>query len=131
MVTVRGLVAASFALLLAGCVNQSTWTPTVDSFGDPNAWRISQDEAQCRQLATQAAGSSVQKTAERVGIGGALGAAAGAAIGAAAGDAGMGAAIGAAAGGFGGGAYEGFATNASFKRDFDQCMRERGHEVID
>jgi hypothetical protein len=42
----------------------------------------------------------------------------------------MGAAIGAAAGGFGGGAYEGFATNADFKSAFDQCLRERGHQVI-
>ena len=78
----------------SGCVNQNTWVPTVDTYGDPNAWRLSQDEAQCRQLAMQASGSTVKKTAEGVGIGGLLGAAAGAAIGAAAGDPGMGAAIG-------------------------------------
>ena len=118
------------AFALAGCVNQNTWTPTVDTYGDPNAWRLSQDEAQCRQLAMQAAGSSLKKTAEGTGIGGLLGAAAGAAIGAAAGDPGMGAAIGAAAGGFGGGAYEGFATNADFEKDFENCLRERGHQVI-
>ncbi len=118
------------ALVLSGCVNQNTWVPTVDTYGDPNAWRLSQDEAQCRQLAMQASGSSVKKTAEGVGIGGLLGAAAGAAIGAAAGDPGMGAAIGAAAGGFGGGAYEGFATNKSFESDFDNCLRGRGHQVI-
>ena len=118
------------ALLLAGCVNQNTWTPTVDSYGDPNGWRLSQDEAQCRQLAMQASGSSVRKTAEGAAIGGLLGAAAGAAIGAAAGNAGMGAAVGAAAAGFGGGAYEGIETNAQFKSDFDQCLRERGHQVL-
>ena len=72
--------------VLAACVNQNTWTPTVDTYNDPNAWRISQDEAQCRQLASQASGGgSVRKTAEGVGIGGLLGAAAGAAIGAVAG----------------------------------------------
>jgi outer membrane lipoprotein SlyB len=118
------------ALALAGCVNQNTWTPTVDTYGDPNAWRLSQDEAQCRQLAMQAAGNSVKKTAMGTGIGGLLGAAAGAAIGAAAGDPGMGAAVGAAAGGFGGGAYEGFSTNDAFKTDFENCLRERGHRVI-
>jgi outer membrane lipoprotein SlyB len=118
------------ALALTGCVNQNTWTPTVDTYGDPNAWRLSQDEAQCRQLAMQANGSSVKKSAEGTVIGGLLGAAAGAAIGAAAGNAGMGAAVGAAAGGFGGGAYEGFSSNAAFQNAFDQCLSERGHRVI-
>ena len=124
------LLLAIAALVLAGCVNQNTWAPTVDTYGDPSAWRLSQDEAQCRQLAMQSSGNSLRKTAEGTGIGGLLGAAAGAAIGAAAGSPGMGAAIGAAAGGFGGGAYEGFATNAAFKSAFDQCLRERGHQVL-
>ena len=105
------------AFLLAGCVNQNSWAPTVDTYGDPNAWRLSQDEAQCRQLAMQAAGSSVKKTAEGAGIGGLLGAAAGAAIGA-------------GVGGLGGGAYEGLSTNAAFKSDFENCLRGRGHQVI-
>ncbi len=118
------------ALLLAGCVNQNQWSPTVDTYGDPNAWRLSQDEAQCRQLAMQSSGGSVRKTAEGTAIGGLLGAAAGAAIGAAAGNAGMGAAVGAAAGGFGGGGYEAFSTNADFKRAFDECLSERGHRVL-
>jgi outer membrane lipoprotein SlyB len=127
----RLLVALGIgALALTGCVNQNSWTPTVDTYGDPHAWRLSQDEAQCRQLAMHAAGGSLKQTAEGTGIGGLLGAAAGAAIGAAAGDPGMGAAIGAAAGGFGGGAYEGFSTSAAFKKDFDDCLRERGHKVI-
>ena len=126
----RTLLAAACALVLAGCVNQNTWTPTVDTYGDPNAWRLSQDEAQCRQLAMQSSGGSVKNTAEGVGIGGLLGAAAGAAIGAAAGSPGMGAAIGAAAGGFGGGAYESFDTGSAFKSAFDQCLRQRGHDVI-
>lgn len=122
--------AALAALALAGCVNQNTWTPTVDTHNDPNAWRLSQDEAQCRQLALSASGGSLKKTAEGTAIGGLLGAAAGAAIGAAVGVPGMGAAVGAAAGGFGGGAYEGFDTGAAFKQAFDQCLRERGHQVI-
>ena len=126
----RMLLAAACALGLAGCVNQNTWTPTVDTYGDPNAWRLSQDEAQCRQLAMQTSGSSVKKTAEGVGVGGLIGGALGAAVGAAAGSPGMGAAIGASVGGFGGGAYEGFDTNAAFKSAFDQCLRERGHQVI-
>jgi outer membrane lipoprotein SlyB len=122
----KTLLLTAFVLVLAGYVNQSTWTPTVNTYGTSNEWRRSQDEAQCRQLAMQAAGNSVEKTAEGVGIGGALAAAAGAA----AGNPGRGAAVGAAAGGFAGGDYEGFETNAAFKSDFDQCLRQRGYQVI-
>jgi len=117
-------------LIAAGCVNQNTWTPTVDTYGDPNAWRLSQDEAQCRQLAMSVSGSSTKRTAEGAGIGALLGAAAGAAIGAAAHDPGIGAAIGAGVGGSAGGGYEAFESNSAFKRAYEQCLRERGHEVL-
>ena len=123
-------VALLAGLLGAGCVNQNTWTPTVDTYGDPNAWRLSQDEAQCRQLAISVSGSSTKRTAEGAGIGALLGAAAGAAIGAAAHDPGIGAAIGAAAGGSAGGGYEAFESNSAFKRAYEQCLRQRGHEVL-
>src|SRR5262245_65084 len=117
-------------LIAAGCVNQNTWTPTVDAYGDPNAWRLSQDEAQCRQLAMSVSGSSTKRTAEGAGIGALLGAAAGAAIGAAAHDPGIGAAIGAGVGGSAGGGYEAFESNSAFKRAYEQCLRERGHAVL-
>jgi uncharacterized protein YcfJ len=116
--------------LFAGCVNQNTWTPTVDTYGDPNAWRLSQDEAQCRQLALSVSGSSTRKTAEGTGIGALLGAAAGAAIGAAAHDPGAGAAIGAAVGGATGGGVEAYKSNKAFEQAYERCLRERGHEVL-
>ena len=117
-------------LALAGCVNQNTWSPTVDPYTDPNAARLGTDEAQCRQIATQSSGGSLQQTGKGAILGGLLGAAAGAAIGAAAHDPGMGAAIGAAAGGFGGGAYEGTKSNQGFQQVFTNCLRERGHKVL-
>jgi outer membrane lipoprotein SlyB len=117
-------------IALAGCVNQNTWSPTVDPYTDPNAARLGTDEAQCRQIATQSSGGSLEQTGKGAILGGLLGAAAGAAIGAAAGNAGMGAAIGAATGGFGGGAYEGAKTSKSFQQVFTNCMRERGHTVL-
>ena len=117
-------------LALAGCVNQNTWTPTVDPYTDKNAARLGVDEAQCRQIAQQSSGGSLHETGKGALIGGLLGAAAGAAIGAAAGDPGMGAAIGAAAGGFGGGAYQGTKSNQGFQQVFTNCMRERGHTVL-
>jgi len=127
---VRMRYAAIAAVVLVGCVNQNTWTPTVDTYNDPNAWRLSQDEAQCRQLAMSVSGSSTKRTAEGAGIGALLGAAAGAAIGAAAHDPGIGAAIGAGVGGSAGGGYEAFESNSAFKRAYEQCLRERGHQVL-
>lgn len=117
-------------LALAGCVNQNTWTPTVDPYTDPHAARLATDEAQCRQIAIKASGGSLHETGKGAILGGLLGAAAGAAIGAAAGDPGMGAAVGAAAGGFGGGAYQGYKSNQSFEQVFENCLRERGHNVL-
>jgi hypothetical protein len=116
--------------VLAGCVNQNTWTPTVDTYGDPNAWRLSQDEAQCRQLAISVSGSSTRKTAEGAGIGALLGAAAGAAIGAAAHSPGAGAAIGAAVGGTAGGGYKAYTSDTAFRQAYERCLRERGHRVL-
>ena len=118
------------ALALAGCVSQNSWTPTIDPYTDPNAARLGIDESQCRQIAQQSSGGSLQQTGKGALLGGLLGAAAGAAIGAAAHDPGMGAAIGAAAGGFGGGAYESSKTSQSFQQVFTNCMRERGHTVL-
>jgi len=122
--------AVLVVLLLLGCVNQNTWTPTIDPYGDPNAARITQDEVECRQLAEQASGGSLRKTAEGVGIGGAIGAAAGAALGAIVGSPGAGAAMGATLGGFGGGMSEGSKSNQTFQSAFDECMTNRGHKVL-
>ena len=93
------------SILLTACASQGGWTPTVDSYNDPNAYRINQDMAECKQLAGQASGGTATETAVGAGTGALLGAAGGAIIGAFTGSPGTGAAIGAAAGGFGGGAY--------------------------
>jgi len=115
---------------LSGCVSQTQWRPTVDTYGSSRAQFVSRDEQECRQLAMQRSGSTTGETARGAVGGGLLGAAAGAAIGAAAGNAGRGAAIGAAAGGVGGGAVRANQTNATFQRAFSQCMRNRGHNVL-
>ncbi len=121
------------SVVMLGCSAQSTgWKPTIDTYGDPRAQYISQDERECQSLASQAAGgSTTNETAEGTGFGALIGAAAGAAIGAIAGSAGTGAAIGAVAGGFGGGAYKGLSSNDKYKNAFKNCMRHRGHRVID
>jgi hypothetical protein len=118
------------ATALSACVSQSTWTPTVDTYGSSRAQFVTRDQAECRQLAMQVSGSTAgQATRGAVG-GGLLGAAAGAGIGAAAGSAGRGALAGAAVGGIGGGAVRGVQSNAAFQRAFNQCMRNRGHQVL-
>ena len=125
--TVFALVAA---VVFSGCASQTGWRPTVDPYGDPNAANIERDMMDCRYLAKQAAGNMAQETGKGALVGGALGAAAGAALGAAVGNAGQGAALGAAAGGIGGGARQGFGSEAQYKQSYVNCMRNRGHKVI-
>ena len=118
------------SILLTACASQGGWTPTVDSYNDPNAYRINQDMAECKQLASQASGGTATETAVGAGTGALLGAAGGAIIGAFAGSPGTGAAIGGAAGGFGGGAYKGMGAEDKYKSSYNNCMSGRGHKVL-
>ncbi len=121
------LISAS--LLLSACASHTSWTPTVDPYNDPNAYRLNQDMAQCEQIASQST-STLKDTAKGAAVGGLLGAAGGAAIGAITGDPGKGAAIGAAAGGIGGAAHQGIQSNDQYKNAYRSCMRQRGHNVM-
>lgn len=114
---------------LSGCATYSNWQPVVDPSNDKNAANIGRDTQECKQLASQA-GSAATEAAKGVAVGGLLGAATGAAVGAVAGDPGAGAAIGAAAGGIGGGTYTGVSADEDYKRAYINCMRGRGHSVI-
>ncbi|HUL13188.1 MAG TPA: glycine zipper family protein [Methylococcaceae bacterium] len=115
--------------IVNGCATYTGWEPVVDTYNDPNAYRAQQDSQECKMLAKQA-GSVGTESAKGVVAGGLLGAAAGAAIGAVAGNPGGGAAIGAAAGGIGGGANQGVDADNQYKRAYINCMRNRGHNVI-
>ncbi len=117
-------------LLMTGCASQTGWTPTVDTYNDRNAYRLNQDMEECRQLASQASGGTAKETAVGAGTGALLGAAGGAIVGAFAGNAGRGAAIGAAAGGFGGAAKQGFTAEERYKNAYNNCMSNRGHNVV-
>jgi outer membrane lipoprotein SlyB len=118
------------SLMLTACASQTGWTPTVDTYNDPNALRLNQDMAECEQLATSASGGTAKQTAVGAGVGGLIGAAGGAAVGAAMGNAGIGAALGAAAGGIGGGASQGIQSEEQYKRAYSNCLRGRGHHVV-
>ncbi|MGD0959725.1 MAG: glycine zipper family protein [Methylomonas sp.] len=126
--TLNSIILVS--LLLPGCASQTGWTPTVDTYNDPNAARLNLDMSECQQLANSASGGTAKQTAIGAGVGGLLGAAGGAAVGAALGNPGTGAAIGAAAGGIGGGAQQGLGSEQDYKRAYSNCLRERGHKVI-
>ncbi|MEQ1559412.1 MAG: glycine zipper family protein [Methyloglobulus sp.] len=119
------------AILLPGCYSQGGYQPTVDTYNNPNAYRINQDMEECRQLAQQSSGGgTVKETAIGAGVGGLVGAAGGAIVGAFTGNPAAGAAIGAAAGGFGGGARQGFNSEDRYRNAYNQCMSGRGHNVI-
>ncbi len=118
------------SLLLSACYSQGGWTPTVDPYNDPNAYRINQDISECKQLAQQASNGVGKEVAIGAGTGALLGAATGAVVGAFGGNPASGAAIGAAAGGLGGGARQGFSAEEQFKRAYSSCMRGRGHRTL-
>lgn len=118
------------SLLMSACASQTGWTPQVDTYNDPNAYRINQDMSECAQLADQATGGVAKEAAIGAGVGGLVGAAGGAAVGAIAGNAGKGAAIGAAAGGIGAGAHQGYQANERYKNAYRSCLRQRGHNVV-
>ncbi|PPD03494.1 MAG: hypothetical protein CTY29_09355 [Methylobacter sp.] len=117
-------------LLAGGCASQTGWSPTIDPYNDRNIGRINQDTAECQQLAGQASGGTLKESAKGAGVGALAGAAGGAVLGAITGDAGKGAAIGAAVGGLGGAAQQGTQSEAQYKRAFINCMRGRGHNVV-
>jgi outer membrane lipoprotein SlyB len=124
-------VVIASVLMLSACYTQGGYQPTVDTYNNPNAYRINQDMEECRQLAQHSAGgSTVKETAIGAGVGGLVGAAGGAVVGAFTGNPAAGAAIGAAAGGFGGGARQGFTSEDRFRNAYNQCMSGRGHNVI-
>ncbi len=116
--------------LLASCASQSQWSPTVDTYGNSRAQYLSRDTEECRALSRSASGGTGEKAAQGVAIGALAGAAGGALLGAILGSPGRGAALGAAAGGIGGGAVSAGRTEEQFKQAFSNCMRERGHNVI-
>ncbi|MCH2184234.1 hypothetical protein MK280_00015 [Myxococcota bacterium] len=124
------LVAWMLAIaLVAGCVSQNSWTPTDDTANDPKAAELAQDEAECRELAKKGAASG-KHTAEGAAEGAAVGVLAGAALGAIGGDPGIGAAAGATGGAATGGVAMARDSNADFKRIFTNCLKERGHPVL-
>lgn len=124
-------IIALTTVLLSACATQTGWTPTVDTYNNPNSFRLSQDMAECDQLARHASGGTGMETAKGAGVGALLGGATGAAIGAIAGSPGTGAAIGATAGAMGGGTKMGIDSEDQFKRAYKNCLRNRGHNVID
>lgn len=124
----RLLIIPTLAVL-SGCYSYGGWQPTVDTYNDPHVQRLEQDRVECQSLARQA-GSTGTETAQGAVAGGLIGAAAGAAIGAAVGNPGTGAAIGAAGGGIGGATMQGVGAEDQYKRAYINCMRNRGHNVI-
>ena len=126
-----GLSLLAGVVFLAGCASsKSEWSPTVDTYGNSRAQYLSRDMEDCRALARDASGSTAGKTAKGAGVGVLIGAAGGALIGVAAGRPGTGAALGAAGGALGGGVAGNRRSDQRFKQAFKNCLRERGHNVI-
>lgn len=121
-------------LLVAGCAaNQPIVYPNahVQQMGP---YRVQQDVDQCQYMANQYVHNNPElEVAKKTAWGAAGGAAIGAVGGAIAGNAGRGAAIGAATGATAGlmhGAYRASEGNPVWKNFVEQCLREKGYQVI-
>jgi outer membrane lipoprotein SlyB len=122
------IVFGSF--FLSACATQTGWTPTIDSYNDANAFRLNQDMTECQQLAERASGGTAQQAATGAAGGALIGAAGGAILGAIFGNPGTGAAAGAASGGIGGATRQGLNAEAQYKHAYSNCLRGRGHHVV-
>ncbi len=133
----RLFVSVLCALAIAGCTttSQTQWSPTVDTYGNSRAQYLTRDTEECRALAMQASGPTNQQAAQAAVMQGLLGAAAGAAVGAVVNrdnwrGARRGAAVGGAVGAIAGGMRTANESDAEFRRTFSNCMRRRGHNVL-
>jgi hypothetical protein len=119
--------AALAASVLAACAGH---TPVIDHrTSNKTTAEYERDLAECQSYAEER--GFVGDTAIGTLGGAAVGAALGAATGAVFGSPGTGAALGAAVGGIGGGA--GMGSNAAMeqKRIINNCMRNRGYDVLE
>lgn len=116
-------------LLLSGCASVTQYKPIVDTYGDTRATFLTQDTVECEQIAKQV---SVAKDVVAYGATGALvGGAGGAAYGALFANPAIGAAAGAIGSSLAAATYGGFQADERYKRVFRNCLRGRGHKVLD
>jgi len=114
--------------LATGCASMSGWRPVVDPRMDQHPETAQRDMLECKALADQAS-DITKEVAMGAGVGAVTGAATGAAVGAIAGSAATGAAGGAILA-VPAGLWKGYEANEDFKRAFKNCMRQRGHTLV-
>jgi uncharacterized protein YcfJ len=130
MLAQRIALLSLVALIFSGCAVHGGYRPTVDPYGDPRADRTGQDLYECDGLAYQA--SRVEEESVKGAIvGGGIGMLGGALFGGLSGHPVEGAMVGATAGGFAGGVSQGVNADQRFINAYRNCMRNRGHNVID
>jgi len=130
MIDRRVVSVLLIALWLGGCAAHGYYRPTVDPYKDPHADRIQQDYYECESLAHQA--SRVEEEAARGAlVGGGIGMIGGMFLGALTGRPVHGAMAGATVGGVAGGVSQGMNADQRFIAAYRNCMRNRGHNVID
>ena len=117
-----------FSVLATGCASMSGWRPILDPRMDQHPETAQRDMVECKTLADQAS-DVTKEVALGAGVGAVTGAAGGAAVGAVAGSAATGAAAGAILA-VPAGLWEGYQANEDFKRAFKNCMRQRGHAIV-
>lgn len=126
--TINLSTIVALSALATGCASVSGWRPIVDTRMDQHPETVQRDTVECKALADQAS-DITKEVGMGAGVGAVTGAAAGAAVGAVAGSAATGAAGGAILA-IPAGLWEGYQANEDFKRAFKNCMRQRGHTLV-
>ncbi len=130
MLAQRSAFLLLVALIFSGCASHGGYRPTVDPYGDPRAARIGQDLYECETLAHRA-GRVGEESVKGAIVGGGIGMVGGALLGGLSGHPVQGAMVGATAGGLAGGVSQGMNADQRFVHAYRNCMRNRGHNVID
>jgi uncharacterized membrane protein len=126
---IKIIILVSLISSLCGCASYGNYQPVVDIGNNQNNVNLQKDMMECRQLAEQTSNTGTEALKSGVG-GAAIGAGVGALSGLIFNNPGMGAAGGAIIGATGASIYSGVSSEDQFKRSYINCMRGRGHNVI-
>ncbi|CAI2718499.1 glycine zipper domain-containing protein [Nitrospina watsonii] len=118
------------SFIFSGCASYGNYQPVIDPKADASPQTLQVDLKECRELAAQAA-ETVQEAGKGSVVGGAIGAFFGGLFGFITGNPVRGASTGAVIGGGVGGVKGGLSAEEKYKRVYRNCMRNRGHTVLD
>ncbi|MGP0630421.1 hypothetical protein ACTRW9_11975 [Nitrospina sp. 32_T5] len=118
------------SFIVSGCASYGSYKPVIDPKTGSSPQTLEVDLKECKAIASQAA-ETVEEAGKGSVVGGAIGAFFGGLLGFITGNPVRGASTGAVIGGGVGGVQGGVSAEEKYKRVYRNCMRNRGHTVLD